>query len=87
MHCRLQLIVSIVTIAEEVVSIKFLSSLDCHDRRDRTSFCLHVCGDSDRHDRHYKENWSFHMIIRIVAAIFCDRDDRDDHMETRLSKD
>ena len=24
------------------------------------------------------------MIARIVAAIFCDRDDPDDHMETRL---
>ena len=26
------------------------------------------------------------MIVRIVAAIFCDRDDRDDHMQTRLKK-
>ena len=26
------------------------------------------------------------MIVRIVAAIFCDRDDCDDHMETRLKR-
>ena len=55
-HCRLQLIISIVTIATEVVSIKFSivtwSSLDRHDRRDITSFYLHDCGDPDRHDRH-----------------------------------
>ena len=75
-------------IAAEVVSIKFSIvtwlSLDGHDRRDRTSFYLHDCGDSDRYDYcHEKENWCFRMIVRIVAAIFCDRDDRDDHMETR----
>ena len=56
MHCGLQLIVSIVTIAAEVASIKFSiviwSSLDRHDRRDRTSLYLHDCGDPDRHDRY-----------------------------------
>ena len=26
----------------------------------------------------------YHMIVRIVAAIFCDRDVGDDRMETRL---
>ena len=25
------------------------------------------------------------MIVRTVAAIFCDHDDRDDHIETRLN--
>ena len=88
MHCWLQLTVPIVTIATEVVSIKFSivtrSSLDRHDHRDGTSFYLHDCGDLDRHDCHLKENWCFHMIVRIVAAIFYDCDDCDDHIETNL---
>ena len=61
------------------------SSLDRHDRRDRTSFYLHDCDDPDRHDRDFKENWCFHMIVRIVAYIFCDCDDPHDYMETRLN--
>ena len=35
----------------------------------------------DRHDRHQTENWYQNMFVRMVAAIFCDRDY---HMETRL---
>ena len=74
MHCGVQLIVSIVTIAAEVISIKFSivtwssldrhlivtwSSLDRHDRRDRTSFYLHDCDDPDRHDHH--------LIVTIIT--------------------